>query len=415
MVILTPNERFRHPFSGRVVFDHLPKTAGTSVNRWLIEALGDGNVSDVVTGLHRSAIYRYGGQYCLITGHLDFINAEGLDPRWQYTTILRDPVDRALSWLYYVLKHYTAYTLPGIYEACSQFVKSDGEIIAEAIYPSISNLYTSHFCKILGYGNEDDSVRLKNAQSALDQYDLVGIFEDYQGYSKLLSRLLNLTHVPPVRHFNRTEGRPSLNETSKALRTALENLNNLDFELYYGCKEKVRDGFWDRPVHTSRDIEIIAYPKIPRSLRQSDDIHVSEIDVAGTAHLKNHDVIMAKVTIENFSPIKRLQCGLHILDDRGEIAFGINSTLLNQDVENLTPGYHIIAYQIMADLPVGKYTLGISFYDNSDKIPRELYWHDAIYDFSVLSPKGVNGIGYSPCQSRISTIASPTNPKASTK
>lgn len=130
MVILTSAAKIQRPFSGRVIFDHLPKTAGTSVNRWLIEALGDGNVSDIVTGLHRSALHRYGGQYCLITGHLDFINAEGLDPRWQYTTILRDPIDRALSWLYYVTKHYSADTLPGTYQACKQFIESDGEIVA---------------------------------------------------------------------------------------------------------------------------------------------------------------------------------------------------------------------------------------------------------------------------------------------
>lgn len=412
MVILNSEATIRRPFSGRVVFDHLPKTAGTSVNRWLLEALGDGNVSDIVTGLHRSALRRYGGQFCLITGHLDFINAEGLDPRWQYTTILRDPVDRALSWLYFVIRHYTTDTLPGIYQACTQFVESNGEMIADIIYPSISNLYTAHFSRILGWGNEGDEVRLANAQAALDQYNLVGVSEDYAGYTEQLARLLDLKHIPPIRYFNRTQGRPELGETSAALRSALDRLNNIDRELYDATRQKIVEGFWDQSARFNRNTEVVAFPAPQRSIRRSEEINLTDIDLISRSHLQTREMIMARVTIETFSLITRLQCGLHILDDRGEIAFGINSTLLDQDLENIEPGSHTITYQIMADLPVGTYTLGISFYDRSCDTPRELYWHDGLYVFSIIPYKGAKGIGYSPCLSQIRATSISTGSKA---
>ena len=96
------NYSTRRVFPGRIIFDHLPKTAGMSINSWLIDSLGDGCVIPNLIGMHSDLIVSYGGLYSIISGHIHFSAREGLDPRYQYITCIREPIDRVVSWLYFV-------------------------------------------------------------------------------------------------------------------------------------------------------------------------------------------------------------------------------------------------------------------------------------------------------------------------
>ena len=59
-------------FDGRIIFDHLPKAAGTAVNAWLVKVLGSGCVTPNLIGKHQDLICRYGGEYSVISGHVNF-------------------------------------------------------------------------------------------------------------------------------------------------------------------------------------------------------------------------------------------------------------------------------------------------------------------------------------------------------
>ena len=59
------------PYSGRLIFDHFPKTAGQAVNAWLTEELGSGIVSQNLIGNHREMIDR-AGHYSIISAHVHF-------------------------------------------------------------------------------------------------------------------------------------------------------------------------------------------------------------------------------------------------------------------------------------------------------------------------------------------------------
>ncbi|WP_441459338.1 hypothetical protein [Burkholderia thailandensis] len=103
----------RRVFGGRVIFDHLPKTAGQAVNAWLGNALGAGCVTPNLIGRHRDLIRRYGGEYSVISAHIDF-RGSSLDPRYQYLTCFREPIDRAISWLFFLMNNHDAEQLPGL-------------------------------------------------------------------------------------------------------------------------------------------------------------------------------------------------------------------------------------------------------------------------------------------------------------
>src|SRR6266404_4061207 len=115
-------------FPGRVIIDHRPKTGGQALAAWLNAKLGSGCVSPNLVGSSYELIKTYGGLYSIISGHVNFIGRGVLDPRYQYITCIRHPVDRALSWLYFVLNdakidRYSSH----VREAAEIFYRSDGE------------------------------------------------------------------------------------------------------------------------------------------------------------------------------------------------------------------------------------------------------------------------------------------------
>ncbi len=72
----------QNAFPGRIIFDHLAKTAGQAVNAWLQQELGTGSVTDNLIGSQRELIQGYGGNYSIIGGHFSF-DGSGFDPRYQ--------------------------------------------------------------------------------------------------------------------------------------------------------------------------------------------------------------------------------------------------------------------------------------------------------------------------------------------
>src|SRR5262245_55386068 len=80
----------------RLVFDHLPRTGGTSVRIALATALGDDGHVPEDSWPHHIAI-KSAQKRLLLAGHFWFFPGETLAPGWAYATLLRDPVDRVLS------------------------------------------------------------------------------------------------------------------------------------------------------------------------------------------------------------------------------------------------------------------------------------------------------------------------------
>src|SRR5258706_9461535 len=85
----------------KLLFDHVPKTAGTSISNALSRMFGEVGEMPEFFNLHLNVV-RGAGRRKLLTGHVWYGSSETLAEDWYYCTILRDPVDRFLSqyWFY---------------------------------------------------------------------------------------------------------------------------------------------------------------------------------------------------------------------------------------------------------------------------------------------------------------------------
>jgi len=227
-------------FSGRVIFDHLPKTGGSALAAWLRETLGTGCVTPNVWGEHRDLIRMYGGQHSIISGHIRYYNNEILDPRYRYMTCLREPIDRALSWIFFCV-----YDAPldensiSLKKVIPPFLETDGRECAPELLRAIKNTYVDHFCRVGKNGEVNDDERLANSIEAIHRYDVVGLYENYSRFVEDVSDLIQIEAPATLTKVNVTTQRPQVDQISPALRDRLIAWNQLDLRLYSEVKNLV--------------------------------------------------------------------------------------------------------------------------------------------------------------------------------
>jgi hypothetical protein len=389
------------PFPGRVIFDHLSKTAGTAVNAWLFENLGC--VTSPLIGAHRDLIRQYGGQYSVICAHVHFNAEEGIDNRYQYMTCLREPIDRVVSWLYFVINNHDDSQIVELKKQACSFVDSEGQDIADAFRGNISNEYVEHFCRINGTGLESDDEKIANALAAIKQYDVVGLYENMPRFLADVAALIGLPTPQEIARVNVTKSRPQVEQLSPALLARIIELNQLDLRLY------VEVLAWKQSVQESEPT-----PATPLTESKWTKYELVRDRVLVTADLKILTAVLregfdiAHGALMNFDvdfflsrEAQDLEMGIHIFDSNRQWVFGINSTLLGQSHLSVASGSYRMSHHLLADLPAGKYQAGFAF---AERLPeggqRELAWHDVLCEFQVYHQvsKPFAGKSYLPAQ-----------------
>jgi hypothetical protein len=232
------------PDPRRFFFLHLQKTGGTALWRRLHQQFGDvelypgpsdgappTTVLSVEHMLERWRLRR--DEIRVVTGHFPLCTTELLDAPFTTLTLLRDPVERTLSYL----RHHREMT------------PSEGERPLEEIYadPVRFELLHNHMVKMLSLKRSEmnDGAlshveftpdRLEGAKRRLGEIDVVGFQEDFEQFCEQLRTQFGWELGPPV-FMNRTA--PS--EVSDSFRAQIAQDNELDVELYEFARELVAD------------------------------------------------------------------------------------------------------------------------------------------------------------------------------
>ena len=230
-----------------LVFVHIPKTAGTTLNAIIAHRYASGEIHEImmrgmsliVSGemtrarplVSRSKLRRLQAALerglRVINGHFDMSLAPLLPAGAQYVTIVRDPIDRAVSHYY----HYRRLTTDPVHplalrSTLTQWVGASG--LAE-----MDNGQTRRLAGEMGLPvGAVSSHTLDRAKANLAQrFAVVGLTERFEEFQVLLHRKFNW---PYLRYPTRNVGnkRPARTEMSAEALRVIEKCNRYDLELY---------------------------------------------------------------------------------------------------------------------------------------------------------------------------------------
>lgn len=201
------------------IFLHIVKTAGTSV-RWTIrenyrpleyyERDQEKFNWNELTQLQKNEIK-------MIFGHLYFGVHHHINHPCKYITFLRDPVERVISYYYYVLQRPDN---PG-YNSLKDLSLED--FVLKGDKRIVENQQTKIIC---GFPDEANFDRACN--NIQTHFEYVGLVEDYQNSIGQMSKILNWK-TTPIYEFNSTENKLIVNQEVKDL---IKSVNEIDYQLY---------------------------------------------------------------------------------------------------------------------------------------------------------------------------------------
>lgn len=401
----TPERKF--------IFDHVPKTGGSAFKTVLEQIFGIESVAPAVSG--RSELWaeqRY-ADYAVITGHFHSpIPLNGARRERARVTILRDPIDRAISEYYYyrndvqrvewnklavLAKDHDLYGYIKILEANRDM--------------AISNFYSRRFASQISRQLWSDSKILGLAKTSLDRYDFVGIQEQFVDSVDLFCCRFGLPPVPDTPRVNVTSSRARLQDVDRKTREQLIRMNRLDIELYDYALDKFQ-AEKRRIFHqlagcgaikmSLAEIEIIAGNR--ESTRKHSEsfgdrsVEFCEARIIGR-HSGSHVVqpgehTEIRLTLAAHRDVSDLTVGFEISDELGEVVFGTNTFLLGKSRSVSNGGRYEIVFSFPANLKHGQYSLGAALHTGSTHEDCCFHWCDSLCAFEVVDSMAADFVGY---------------------
>lgn len=220
---------------GTVIFLHIPKTAGTTLDQIIFRHYQRRHVYE--TGLiAQQGVMDFQNlppsereKYRLIKGHLSFGIHEYVSPPWAYFTFFRHPIERTISHFYFMRrtpKH-------PIYQLLRDENLDLKQVLEAGLNPMLHNAHTRLLAGIwaeppAGACDEKD---LAKAKENLRQIKVIGLTEEFDASLLLLGKAFGWKHLYYTKR-NVSVGRPAQDTLSEDTIAAVQAANQLDSELY---------------------------------------------------------------------------------------------------------------------------------------------------------------------------------------
>jgi galactose-3-O-sulfotransferase len=231
-----------------IIFLHVPKSAGTTLNRlieWEYPILAMYTVDPVLFRWSRERLWRLPKRrlkrFRVFKGHMKFGLHEVLPQPATYITVLRDPIDRMISAFYFM---HTYKLHPNYWK-----FRREGWTLEDFVkrWPK-SNLQTK---MIAGaeYDAPCTAEMLQNAKENLQYFSVVGLTERFKE-SLALMKLRFGWKLESYSSFNVTRARPKKRDLPQSTLDLIAERNRFDIELY----EYVAKIFEDATTKKAREI-----------------------------------------------------------------------------------------------------------------------------------------------------------------
>ncbi len=242
--------------SDQLCFIRIPKTGSTTLISILDAKFSVAEICPVLAGDLPRADPQELAQYRLFRGHFDYDLCGYLPNHQVYLTMLRHPLDRAISYHAFCQRCQTG-------RPFDQYLKQEASRGIEAFIghadPTIrlrtANCQTRYIAAGLGerHGQPfvasplesqySDAELLALAKAHLDQFAFVGITERFQDAVLLLSYIFGWSPVTSYQNLRVTAKKPKRTELSQATIEAILAVNQLDLELYHYAEQRFAQQF----------------------------------------------------------------------------------------------------------------------------------------------------------------------------
>jgi hypothetical protein len=228
----------------KILFDHLPKCGGSSLNKYLEAHYPRRKIFSLNTYALPSSLEnfrklsqkkRYG--YDLVKGHMAHKLLDHVHPECIKVTVLREPVDRIVSHYYYAKGSPSHYLYSHIHSNQMSLVDyANSNLSAE-----LRNWYTVHYSGLTSQEaerNPRESID-KACETVLTRYNIIGFLDDFSFFADTLRKQANFRYAYTNTKINVSEGRPRVENLEASIIDKIKQINYLDIELYKKIKSAI--------------------------------------------------------------------------------------------------------------------------------------------------------------------------------
>jgi hypothetical protein len=379
---------------------HVPKSGGSSVMEALRASL-NGALFHAHERAHRTVPLEYLlDRYSVVAGHFTFAQlSPAILQNTFLFTVLREPVDRAVSLYYFYRAQSTSSDLdPRVATAKALDLPAFVERLPKRISPW-SNWQTFIFS---GARNCEQPAHelLAAAIDNLRRMTLVGVSDELDALTRRIGELRGWSLCPPVTRMNVTPHRVPLDRIDPEVAQRLAELNDCDRQLFASART-----LWERtkavqpePLHTGESTTS-APVQLSTSEHGTKQILITGIQVVAERSEQADEVYVGerlRIRIRGYSRITAsdVTIGIRIDDHLGMEVYGVNTRLLELCIR-LTAGHTFaVMFSLNANLAPGIYHVTAAVHAGADHLHRCFHWIDNAISFEcrVRSPRMFSGM-----------------------
>jgi hypothetical protein len=364
----------------RLFFHHIIKTAGISVRSFIVDRLGEPNVTPTLRNeLYRDAMRDY-ARFAAIVGHVLVQPGDGLGSDRLSVVFLRDPVERALSQFSFMHTTHTFGRTPrasGIRDI-DEWLDVLSERERHALNAQVDSTW--------GFGWRDAGrapsleQRVKAAMRALDEFAVVGLQEHFDESLAMLAARAGWAPPSTPPRTNVTPNRMTQAALSDHARGRLRRYLEPDDALYRHALQL----FGRQRSTVTRHLPVVAASEgdasrlsailagdgeARRAEATPDDstqrVHASDMtvvgatirgEISGPGVLQVGETAVIELRFESRVAEDRLAIGVSIRDAGGSLLFATDTARMGDNVA-VTPGAYAASFRFANHLGLGSYRI----------------------------------------------------------
>ena len=384
-----PTANAEHESAPKILFLHLPKTAGTALHDLLVRQYGEGDVTRPLGTIgFDDALVDY-EDFQVICGHLMASPGARLPADRVALTVLRDPIDRFLS-QYNFLKFNVGH---GMVDAriregtIDEYVQTlrPGDMSAINLQTEILYPLGTDERRLLSWEE-----RAAAAKRALDGFDFIGVHEELDDFICVLGARFGWPRDSLLKRHNVTDRREGAS-LSAGCRETLERLLQPDMDVFRHAQARFRElrrsaigaVRRDESSPVQRRVEVGVVPAEFGDRR----LEITSVTMIGSASGVGVSMVGELMSIDvDFvvhEETSEVSAGFLIRDGRGLPMYGTNTWLLGETC-TVAPGHFRAHFEMINRLHAGPYTIDAHLVRNRSFEQGCHHWKEQVVRFDVV-------------------------------